>query len=124
MTSAAWMDRARAVTPGGVSSPVRDYRSFDVDREATAKLFAQERKAGRRKLVEVRALEVFGHYGFPLVPSTLGRIRFTRQSSREGRIATDAVVPETSWMFSGTSSRRIRTGTRCGKRTQSKVGST
>lgn len=27
MTSAAWMDRARAVTPGGVSSPVRAFRS-------------------------------------------------------------------------------------------------
>ena len=41
----------------------------------------------------------------------------------EGRIATEAVIPETSWMSSGTSSRRIRTGTRCGKRIQSNVGS-
>jgi hypothetical protein len=31
-----------------------------------------------------------------LVASSLGRKRFTRQSFRDGRIATDAVVPEMS----------------------------
>lgn len=52
-------------------APVRDYREFEVDRDAVAALFAEELKAGRTQLVEARALDVFVAYGFPVVPSTL-----------------------------------------------------
>jgi acetyltransferase len=51
-----------------VHSPIQNYRQFEVNRDAVGKLFAEERKAGRHQLVEVKALEAFRHYGFPLVP--------------------------------------------------------
>ncbi len=54
-------------------SPVSDYRTFEVDSGAVGRLFAEELAAGRNQLVEYRALDVFRHYGFPIVPSVLAR---------------------------------------------------
>jgi len=54
-----------------IRSPIRDYRKFDVDNAAVTKLFNEELAAGRSQLVEVKALEAFRHYGFPIVPSKL-----------------------------------------------------
>ncbi len=47
------------------------YREFDVDRAAVARLLDEELAAGRGTLVELKALEVFRHYGFPIVPYAL-----------------------------------------------------
>lgn len=52
-------------------TPIRGYRTFEVDRPTLEKLFQQERQAGRSQLVEVKALEAFQTYGFPLVPYKL-----------------------------------------------------
>jgi len=54
-----------------VHAPVHSYKRFDVDTEAVSGLLRDEAAAGRRQLVEVRALEVLGQYGFPLVPYRL-----------------------------------------------------
>jgi acetyltransferase len=54
-----------------VRAPVRGYKHFDVDRQATAKLFEDELTAGRRHLIELRALEALQQYGFPTVPFEL-----------------------------------------------------
>jgi len=56
-----------------VRSPIREYRQFEVNREAVGKIFADELAAGRNQLIELRALEVFGHYGFPIVPFKLAK---------------------------------------------------
>jgi len=47
------------------------YRQFDVNCEAAAKILHAEGQAGRAQLVELPALEVLRHYGFPVVPSRL-----------------------------------------------------
>jgi acetyltransferase len=54
-------------------SPISDFKSFDVDREAVDRLFTEEIEAGRHQLVEYKALDVFKHYGFPIVPSVLAK---------------------------------------------------
>ncbi len=51
--------------------PLLEYQQFDVDRDAAARIMAEERAAGRNTLVELKALEVFRHYGFPIVPYKL-----------------------------------------------------
>ena len=48
-------------------------KHFDVQRDAVATLFDEEVAAGRTTLVELKALEVFRHYGFPIVPYALAR---------------------------------------------------
>jgi acetyltransferase len=54
-----------------VRSPVKPYRHFEVEADAVEKIFDAELAAGRPSLVEVKALEVFSHYGFPTVPYAL-----------------------------------------------------
>jgi len=49
----------------------RPYRSFDVDGDAVGRVVADELAAGRTHVVELRALEVLQHYGFPVVPFRL-----------------------------------------------------
>jgi acetyltransferase len=56
-----------------VRSTIRGYQDFDVDRETVDKLFDEEIAAGRTQLIEVRALEVLKHYGFPTVPFQLAK---------------------------------------------------
>jgi acetate---CoA ligase (ADP-forming) len=56
-----------------IKSPVSQYARFEADRKAVDKLFADELKAGRKQLVELKALEALSHYGFSLVPSVLAR---------------------------------------------------
>lgn len=56
-----------------VRRPLSEYGQFEVNREATAKLFAEELKAGRRQLVELPALEVLKQYGFTTVPNVLAK---------------------------------------------------
>ncbi len=46
-------------------------QQFAVDRTAVAALFDAELQAGRNTLVELKALEVLRHYGFPVVPFEL-----------------------------------------------------
>jgi len=53
--------------------PPPSYRHYPVDRDAVAALLEQEVAAGRTTLVELHALEVFRHYGFPVVPYELAR---------------------------------------------------
>lgn len=53
--------------------PLSDYPRFEVDAPAVGRVFDEELAAGRNQLVEFKALEVFRHYGFPIVPSTLAR---------------------------------------------------
>jgi acetyl coenzyme A synthetase (ADP forming)-like protein len=48
-------------------------KRFDVDREGVARLLEEELAAGRTTLVELKALEVVRHYGFPIVPYALAR---------------------------------------------------
>jgi acetate---CoA ligase (ADP-forming) len=52
-------------------APMMPYRSFEVDQAGVAKIFDEELAAGRNTLVELKALEVFRHYGFPIVPYAL-----------------------------------------------------
>lgn len=47
------------------------FHRFEVDGEAVAAVLERERAAGRRQLVEVRALEVLQRYGLPVVPWVL-----------------------------------------------------
>jgi len=54
-----------------IRSPIREYRQFEVNRPAVDKLFREELSAGRSQLIEVRALEALGEYGFPTVPFKL-----------------------------------------------------
>ncbi|MEP0844303.1 MAG: acetate--CoA ligase family protein [Phycisphaerae bacterium] len=56
-----------------VRTPRSDFVRFEVNRAAVDKLLADEAGAGRRQLVEVRALEVLKLYGFTLVPYALAR---------------------------------------------------
>jgi acetyltransferase len=50
-----------------VRSEVRGYREYEVDRDAVTALFDDELKAGRSKLIELKALEALAQYGFPTV---------------------------------------------------------
>lgn len=51
--------------------PVLDYPHYEVDAAAAAKLLDEELAAGHDTLVELKALEIFRHYGFPIVPYAL-----------------------------------------------------
>ena len=51
--------------------PTLTYKRFEVGREQVASLLDAELAAGRNTLVELKALEVFRHYGFPIVPYDL-----------------------------------------------------
>jgi acetyltransferase len=53
--------------------PVLTYPHYEVNVEAAAKLIDEELAAGRDTLVELKALEVFRHYGFPIVPYALAQ---------------------------------------------------
>ncbi len=53
--------------------PQAPYKRFEVDRGAVARIFDEELAAGRHTLVELQALEVFRHYGFPIVPYALAK---------------------------------------------------
>lgn len=52
-------------------TPLQSPRAFEVDRQAVQNVFDAERKAGRHRIVEVRALEVLRAYGFPTAPFKL-----------------------------------------------------
>jgi len=52
-------------------TPLEDFRTFDVDREAVRRVFEGERAAGRTRIVEVRALDVLRAYGLPTAPFRL-----------------------------------------------------
>ncbi|GMU21776.1 MAG: acetyltransferase [Phycisphaerae bacterium] len=56
-----------------VRSPMSNFRSYDVDEAAVDRLLDEELAAGRTQIVELKALEVFRHYGFSLVPYELAR---------------------------------------------------
>jgi len=62
---------AKAQFAEWMRSEIRDYRQFEADRSAVDALFTQELSEGRAQLIEVRALEALGHYGFPSVPFKL-----------------------------------------------------
>ncbi len=50
-----------------VRSTVQGYRQFEVEKEAVEDLFDRELAAGRRHLIELKALEALQSYGFPTV---------------------------------------------------------
>jgi len=52
-------------------SPISDYRHFDVNHGAVEQILTDELTAGRNQLVEIKALEMIGHYGFSVVPFKL-----------------------------------------------------
>jgi acyl-CoA synthetase (NDP forming) len=56
-----------------VRRPIRDYRRFEVERDAVGELFERELQAGRVQLVELPALDALRHYGFPTVPYGLAK---------------------------------------------------
>jgi len=56
-----------------VRRPLSEYRAFEVNSDAVAKLFDDELKAGRKQLVELPALEALRDYGFSTVPNVLAR---------------------------------------------------
>jgi acetyltransferase len=56
-----------------VRRPFGEFREYEVDRAAVQRLFEQELKESRNRLVELPALEVFRHYGFPTVPYALAK---------------------------------------------------
>ncbi len=49
-------------------SPLPEIKTFEVDRQTVQNVFDTERKAGRHRIIEVRALEVLRAYGFPTAP--------------------------------------------------------
>lgn len=51
--------------------PKPAYKTFEADRAAVAAILDEELQAGRATLVELKALEVFRHCGFPIVPYAL-----------------------------------------------------
>jgi acetate---CoA ligase (ADP-forming) len=56
-----------------VNTPASNFHTFEVNRAAVDKLLDEELAAGRTQVVELGAMEVFRHYGFPLVPFKLAR---------------------------------------------------
>ncbi len=54
-------------------APARGYRKYDVDEDAVERLIEKERQANRHSLIELRALELLEHYGFPVVPYRLAK---------------------------------------------------
>lgn len=56
-----------------IRRPISDYRKFDVDTKAVKGMFQKELDEGRTQLVELPALEVLKHYGFPTVPFGLAK---------------------------------------------------
>lgn len=53
--------------------PLEAPRRFEVERDAVARILDEELAAGRPQLIELKALEVFRRYGFPVVPYELAR---------------------------------------------------
>jgi acetyltransferase len=51
--------------------PLLSYRSFEVNRDEVNRILDEELAASRNTLVELKALEVCRHYGFPVVPYEL-----------------------------------------------------
>lgn len=64
---------AKAKFAEWIQSPIAEYRQFPMDAASVEKLFDEELTAGRPQLVEVRALQVLKHCGFPIVPFVLAR---------------------------------------------------
>lgn len=56
-----------------IRSTPSNYVRFDVDRKGVEKIFEEELRAGRRQLVEAKALAALACYGFPVVPHALAR---------------------------------------------------
>ncbi|MFH1748767.1 MAG: acetate--CoA ligase family protein [Planctomycetota bacterium] len=54
-------------------SKTAGYKQFEVDDQAVARIMQAEAAAGRNQLVELKALELFQHYGFPTVPFKLAQ---------------------------------------------------
>jgi len=54
-------------------TPHSRFVQYDADKAAVEKLLEEEFKAGRKQIVELKALEVFRHYGFSLVPYALAK---------------------------------------------------
>jgi len=54
-----------------IRSPAQPYRRFEMNHDAIEAVFKGELAAGRPRLVELKALEVFRHAGFPVVPYEL-----------------------------------------------------
>ena len=52
-------------------TPLSEYKQYDVNKQAAAKIMDEELKAGRPNLIEVKALDVFKHYNFPITPFKL-----------------------------------------------------
>ncbi|MBN1489946.1 MAG: acetate--CoA ligase family protein [Phycisphaerae bacterium] len=52
-------------------TPLKDFKTFDVDKNTVRRVFETERKAGRTRIIEVRALEVLRAYGVPTAPFEL-----------------------------------------------------
>ena len=56
-----------------VRRPISQCRVFEVDRGAVEQVLQREISEGRRQLVELPALEVLKHYGFPTPPCVLAK---------------------------------------------------
>ena len=54
-------------------APEMPTRKFDVDHARVDALLSEELAAGRNQLIELKALEVFERYGFPVVPYRLAK---------------------------------------------------
>jgi acetyltransferase len=64
--------------------PALKYTQYEVDRDAVTSILDEELAAGRTQLVELKALEAFRHYGFPIVPYALaGTAEEAAQAARE-----------------------------------------
>ena len=100
-------DAMRAMTARchfGESSraPLKEIKSFEVDRDAVARVFESERAAGRHQIVELRALEVLKAYGLPTAPFALAESadRAVEESAKMGfpvvlKIAAPSVLHKT-----------------------------
>ncbi len=56
-----------------VRRPISAYRKFEADHNAVQELLQRELSAGRTRLVELPALELLRHYGFPTAPFALAK---------------------------------------------------
>lgn len=64
---------AKAKFAEWVRHPISTITKYEVNRQAVADLFTKELSEGRKQLVELPALEVMRHYGFPTVPFALAK---------------------------------------------------
>ncbi len=62
---------AKCIFAEWTRQPTLPYKQFQVDREGATRLLDEELTAGRTTLVELKALELFRLYGFPIVPYAL-----------------------------------------------------